>query len=241
MGLIAAAGIGAAGAVGGSIFSGIMGAKGAKASAQAIERSTDKAIAYSRESRDLARGDLKPFRKLGEQAGRSLADIISGKSGIDELFKGSSLYQFESELGTRNLNRQLSARGAYNSGAGLESLALFDKSLVAEEGNRWWDKLFNTTQLGANAAAGSATTTTNSGNTMADTALRGGVAQAGQIANQYNAIGSIGPAAGNAIQSGANTYANYSLYKPIIDANAQKMRGGGYDPVFNSTDTFQGT
>jgi hypothetical protein len=96
-----------------------------------------------------------------------ISDIYSGKANLDNLFKSSSLYQFESDYGTRALNRQLSARGQYNSGAGLESLALFDKSLVAEQGNDYFNKLLNTTQLGSNAAAQQASNATQTGNTVA--------------------------------------------------------------------------
>jgi len=57
-------------------------------------------------------------------------------------------------MGTRALNRQLAACGEFGFGAGLKSLVLFDKSLVAGEGNRYFDRLFNLTSLGESAAAG---------------------------------------------------------------------------------------
>jgi hypothetical protein len=88
---------------------------------------------------------LAPFRKLGVQSGKMLSDLFSGKTSVDDLFKSGSLYDFESERGTRTFDRQLAARGQFGSGAGLESLALFDKSLVAEEGDKYFNKLFGTT------------------------------------------------------------------------------------------------
>lgn len=234
MGVAAAAGIAAAG----TIFSGIMASNAAKKSSAAIERSTQQAIAYARESRDLARKDLQPFRQVGEQAAGSLQGIMSGEKGLNELFRGSSLYQFESDLGTRSINRQLSARGGYNSGAGLESLALFEKGLVAEEGSRWWDRLFNTASLGSTAAGASAQASISTGSTMAQTQLQGGMAQAGQIANQYNAIGGIGRDLG---QVGV-TAANYELYKPLFDrySNNPNPRDLFTNQAGAATDTFQG-
>jgi hypothetical protein len=150
-----AAGIAGSAAVGagGSIFSSIMGASGAKKSAEAIRYSADVASKTALELNARSRADLQPFRDLGVQSGKMLSDIYSGKANLDQLFKASSLYQFESDYGTRALNRQLSARGQFGSGAGLESLALFDKSLVAEQGNDYFNKLMSTTNLGEGAAA----------------------------------------------------------------------------------------
>lgn len=50
--------------------------------------------------------------------------------------ENSPQYLYEQELGTRNLNRQLSARGLFNSGAGLEAYDRFNNQLVAEETGR---------------------------------------------------------------------------------------------------------
>ena len=233
MGVILGAGaIGAAGALGGSIFSGIMGAAGAKRQAQAIERSAQIASGTALELNKQSRADLQPFRDLGVQSGQTLSDIFSGKANISDSYKASSLYNFQSELGTRALDRQLSARGMSGSGAGLESLALFDKSLVAEEGNRYFDKLFNTTTLGANAAAQQASNTTSTGNTLAQIGTQAGIAQGGAIANQYNAYGSIG----QGIQGAATNYANYSLYNPLIQSQiARNNAQAGTTPQNNFT------
>ena len=104
-----------------------------------------------------------------------ISDILAGKPRIEDLFKGSSFYQFESDMGTRALNRQLAARGEFGSCAGLESLVLFDKSLVAGEGNRYFDRLFNVTSLGKSAAAGQAQATTATVNTLADIQMKAGL------------------------------------------------------------------
>ena len=174
-------------AVGGSIFSSVLGAAGASKSASAIRYASDKASNTALELNTRSRADLQPFRDLGVKSSGMISDLFSGKSKIDDLYKGSSLYQYQSELGTRALDRQLSARGMSGSGAGLESLALFDKSLVAEEGNRYFDKLFNTTTLGANAAAQQASNTTATGNTVAGVQAQAGVGIGQAYQNQYNA------------------------------------------------------
>src|SRR5438270_7907392 len=109
--MAAAIGGSAALGAGGSIFSGLMGSSGASKSAAAIRYAADKASSTALELNSRARADLNPFRKLGVQSGKMLSDLFSGKTNLDDLFKSSSLYQFESEQGTRTLNRQLASRG----------------------------------------------------------------------------------------------------------------------------------
>lgn len=214
-----ALGVGAVGAV----ASGAIAAEGGRAQAGAITSGHVLGRETALELDNRARADMAPFRDLGLTAGNQLEQIIAGNAKLDDLFKGSSLYDWQSEMGTRNINRQLKARGQYNSGAGLETLAMFEKGLVAEEGARWWDKLFNTTALGSNAAAKMATGTTQTGNTLASLATQSGIAQGGAVANQYNALASIP----QGIAGAAGTYAQYSMYKPFLDRLAS---GNGPSP-----------
>ena len=202
---------------GGSIFSGIMGASGAKKAAEANLQATRLGINYARESRDLARGDLAPFREAGVKATGQLSDILSGNKTADQYFKESAQFRFESDIGQRNINRQLSARGGYNSGAGLEALSLFNAALVGAEGQNQFKRIFDVAQLGGNASAQSANNTTQAGNTMGQIALQGGQAQAANIAQQYNAYGSIGTGVAGAAQGAINSGVQYSLYKPYFD------------------------
>ena len=235
--------IGGAAAIGaaGSIFSGIMGASGAAKSASAIRYSADLARKTALELNEKARGDLAPFRETGVKAAGQLSDILSGNKSADDYFKDSAQFRFESDIGQRNINRQLSARGGYNSGAGLEALSLFNSALVGAEGEKQFQRIFNVAQLGGNAAAQSANNTTQTGNTLANLTTQSGIAEAGAIQNQYNAIGSIGTGVAGAVQGGANSFAQYSLYKPYFDSLSKNPGGGPrpFDPAFDSRDSFR--
>jgi len=206
---------------GGSIFSSLMGASEASKSAAAIRYAADQASKTALELNARSRADRKPFRDLGVQSGQMLSDIYSGKANLDQLFKSSSLYQFESDYGTWALNRQLSARGQYNSGAGLESLALFDKSLVAEQGDSYFNKLMGTTNLGENAAAQTASNATATGNTVAGIQANAGVGIGQAYQSQYGAYGAAGTGVANAVQGDVNNWTNYSLYNPVLQRLAQ--------------------
>lgn len=206
---------------GGSILSSLLGASGASKSAAAIRYAADQASKTALELNARSRADLKPFRDLGVQSGQMLSDIYSGKANLYQLFKSSSLYQFESDYGTRPLNRQLNARGQYNSGARLESLALFDKSLVAEQGSDYFNKLFGTAQLGEAAAAQTASNATATGNTVAGIQANAGVGIGQAYQSQYGAYGAAGTGDANAVQGGVNNWTNYSLYNPVLQRLAQ--------------------
>ena len=210
---------------GGSIFSSLMGASGTSKSAAAIRYAADQASKTAMELNARSRADLKPFRDLGVQSGQMLSDIYSGNANLDQLFKSSSLYRFESDYGTRALNRQLSARGQYNSGAGLESLALFDKSLVAKQGSDYFNKLFDSAQLGEAAAAQTASNATATGNTVAGIQPNAGVGIGQAYQSQYGAsYGAAGTGVANAVQGGVNNWTNYSLYNPVLQRLAQGNR-----------------
>lgn len=205
--------------VAGSVASGVIAAEGASKQAGAIGAGAMLSRETALELDNRAREDMAPFRSLGLTAGNQLEQIIAGNAKLDDLFKGSSLYDWQSEMGTRGINRQLKARGLYGSGAGLETLAMFEKGLVAEEGAKWWDRLFNTTALGSNAAARMATGTTQTGATLADLGLKSSIAQGDAVANQYNALG-------GAVAGGLGSVAQSILYKPVLDRLSGPSSGG---------------
>jgi hypothetical protein len=213
---------------GSSIFSSIMGASGAKKSAEAIRYAADQGSKLALELNAQSRKDLAPFRNLGVQSGAQLSDILSGKANISDTYKASSLYDFQSETGTRALNRQLSARGQYGSGAGLESLALFDKSLVAEEGNRYFDKLFGTTQLGENAAAQTASNNISTGNTVGQIQSQAGVGIGQAYQNQYNAYAGGAQGVAQAVRGGIGDYLSMQYLDRFFPSSASA--GGGTGP-----------
>ena len=131
--------------------------------------------------------------------------------------EASPLYKFQEELGSRNINRELAARGLYNSGAGLETIRQFQSQLGAEESDRQFNRLFGLLGIGANATSaytGAATGTTQA---QGNLALQGGqaAAQGIQGASAANAAGLN--AIGNATSGLVNTGVQYSLYSQLIN------------------------
>lgn len=240
---------GTAASVGGSIFSGLMGSSAASKQAEAIrlagERgasdilgAVDKSNATAREFNDTARGDLSPFREFGVKAGTTLTDLLMGGGNVANMLKASPLFNFQSEMGTQNINRQLAARGLYGSGAGLQTLAQFNDQLVGEEGQRLTDRLFNLTQLGGNAANSMASMTNNTGLNMSNNIFSGGVEAANmrfnaalgsaqQRANATNMIGQMGQQAFGQVGNAVANYPMISSNMNLLNSMTKSFGGGG--------------
>jgi hypothetical protein len=252
-----AVGVGGAAAAG-SIFSGVFGAAGAQRQAGAITEAANTASRTALELNNRARADLAPFREMGIQTGNTLRDLLLGGGDVSAVTKASPLFQFQSEMGMRNINRELASRGLFNSGAGLETLQRFNNQLVGEEADRLYGRLQNMTTMGANAAGGMATGTNQTGATVANLQTQSGIAQGGAIANQYNAIGSAYAGGFNALSGGFRQYAEQQLYQPLINSlsfspgapsaqvgNLTQFKSGGSPFLVNtpggsSTATFAG-
>lgn len=215
-----AVGVGGAAAAG-SIFSGIMGASGASKQAGAITAAAQIASSTALELNNRARADLAPFREMGLSAGGTLTGLLLG-GDVSAVTKASPLFQFQSEIGMRNINRELAARGLFNSGAGLETLQRFNNQLVGEEADRLYGRLQNMTNMGQSAAAGMAASSQQTGSNISQIQANAGIAQGGAIANQYNAIGGAIGGGFNAIAGGISNYAQQQLYAPLI----QRLAGG---------------
>lgn len=227
MPIITASVIGAGAGLGGSIFSGIMGASGASKSAGAIRYSADVARQTALELDAKARADVQPFRDAGVTATRTLSSLLTNDRSLDDVLKESSLFKFQSELGTRGINRELSARGLHGSGAGLETLSRFNAQLVGEEGDRIFNRLFGVAGLGANAASHQATNTSATGQAIARNELTAGLG-IGQAQTQRGAaLGSIGTGVADAIQGGIGNYVGYQLNAPLLESLANRSRGAG--------------
>ena len=232
--------------MGGSLFGGLFGSGAEKKRAAAIReagmqgsqdilRSATDANKIAEDKLGVARGDLSAFRGYGVQAGDTLMNMLMGGDQMSTLM-ASPLFNFQSELGSRNINRELAARGLYGSGAGLETLARFNNQLVAEEGQRFTDRLFNLTQLGQGAATSMADMTNRTGTFMAGTRYQGGLDAANMRYNstvgaaqaQSNAtqmLGQMGQSMFNQAGQGLMQYGNYQLQKPMLDSMIT-MNGG---------------
>lgn len=141
-------------------------ADAAKDAAGLQAAATREAIELQRETRDLAREDLAPFKDFGAGQLGSLGDILTSQGQMDYL-QSNPLFQ----LGMDNLNtatmKSMAARGKLGSGDTLLSLQnnayLAGMPLLQNQQNQ----LFNAANMGQSSAAGQANTALQTGNQLA--------------------------------------------------------------------------
>lgn len=198
MSFVAAAAVvgGSALSAGGSIFGGLMGNSAQKKLAAAMQQAGEQgaknilqaskdASAQAGQMHTTAMGYLSPFQGYGVQAGDLLTKLLMGGPNAENLIQASPMFQFQSDQGMQNLNRQLAARGLYGSGAGLQTLANFNNQLVADEGNNIMSQLSSLVGMGANAGSNMASLTNQTGINQGQFLYNGGVDAANM---RYNSL-----------------------------------------------------
>jgi hypothetical protein len=204
---VIAAGVTAAGSVAASTLQ-----------SSAASKAAGKANATQQAGLDQARADIGPWSATGGQANTASADIL-GLNGPDAAtaamgnFQTSPGYQFSLDQGLRAVDAGAAAKGMLRSGATLKAEQTFGTGLADQEFTNYYNRLFDLSKLGENAAGGTAQASTNAATGQAQTDLSLGGAQTSIYGNVAQGIGNA-----------ANNYANNSLY-----ADRTNALMGGYN------------
>lgn len=215
---------GSALAAGASIFG---ASKAADAQTAAAQKAQDTALHMY----DTTRGDLAPYRAIGQDAGNrlgsQLTDLTAPVSVNPQDFVNSDMYKFQAYQGEKAAENSAAARGLGSSGAALKASALFADNLA--KGN--WQQNFENQQTnktnafnrlsalvntGENAAAQTGVAGTNAANTAASAQTAAGNAQAASSNAIGGAIGNVG-----------NNIAGVGLYRSGLYGNGVPGGGGG--------------
>ena len=177
----------------GSIFSG--GADdAAQQAAQTQAASADKAIDLQRESRDLARKDLQPFKDAGQSQLSPLSSLISDPNAQLNFIQNNPFFKALADDAQSRLFSNQAAKGKVGSGGTAQalqnSLLLLGQGLLDNNINQ----RMGLATMGQNAAAGQGTITMNSGNAISDL-----------ITGQGNALAAGQVGAANARSQGINS------------------------------------
>lgn len=143
----------AAAVVGGAIIQGAMGQKGAESAATATKDATIMQIRESGRQFDVAQEQLAPYREIGEEF---LPDMRNFMRGDYKGFLDSPDYKFTKEEGEKAIDRKASAAGSRYGGRALKEAAGYAEGLASTHIDKYFNKLFNVTNIGASAAAGTA-------------------------------------------------------------------------------------
>lgn len=176
--------------------------------------------------------DLEAFdaqTKLMQDASRKAQE--TGGANL----QASSLYKFQADIGTEQINKQLAARGQFNSGTGLRTLEQFIRGLGAEETQRQTDRLFSLYNTGANAGNAAANLLSGFAGPIAGTYNQLGQAQAQAALGSAQATQGILQGVNNAVTGTAGGLMNYNMFQ-----NFFKQRNAGTAPAQESFATPKG-
>lgn len=157
-------------------------AKAAKGAARAQSESIDRAIAESRRASSEARADLQPFRAAGQSALPGLTSLVTDPDAQRKFVMDSPFYGALADDAQSRLFANQAARGKVGSGGTADALQTSLLRLGTDLVDRGIGQRQNLASLGANAAAGQASNTLNTGATIGNLlTTQGDVRGAGQI------------------------------------------------------------
>lgn len=213
--MVAAAAIGAAGAVAG----GAMAARGAKKAAQTQAASADLASQIQLDMYNQTRQDLDPYKQAGATSLSQMMGQMTPDGYFNQTYTGQDIYsdpsyQFRLQQGQDAIQSSAAAQGGLLSGATLKALQNYGQESASQEYsnayNRFnadqtnrYNRLSNLVGIGQNAAAqvgnaGAQTAQAVANNTMegANSIAAGQVGSANAWAGAANNLGSMAAAYG---------------------------------------------
>lgn len=177
--------------VGGQILGSVLGgrqqSKAAKQAADAQVQATQIGADLTRESRDLARGDLQQFREFGQGILPQLQNLLTPEGQVAYASQNNPIFQASLE----NLNRRTANNAAIRGrsvGGDTEQQYLKNWQAAAMPLiQNQQQMLFNAANLGQASAAGQANTAMTAGANLSNLATDAGAARAGGIVGAANA------------------------------------------------------
>jgi len=168
-----------------AVVGGIVSSKAAKSAARAQGKAADQSVAFQRESRDIAREDLQPFRDFGESQIQPLNNLLENPNSY---LQNNPLYDSINNNAKREVFANRAARGKLGSGGTARELQ--NRFLANGESliNNQYNRLLGGVSSGQNAAAGQANVAQNTGVNVGNTLLQKGNAIAAGKVGSANAI-----------------------------------------------------
>ena len=197
-----------------------MGAADAAAEAADIQAASGReAIGLARETRDIARNDLAPFRNFGQSNIGGLQSLLTPQGQSDYL-RQNPLFNMALDNLDRSSNNTFLGRGKLGDATDqlTKNVFLAGQPLLQNQ----TANLFNAVNMGQSSAAGQANTSLQSGQSINDLITGIGNSQAGAL---------VGGA--NARQGGAGSF--FNAFGPLLASSDRRLKrhitpAGKYGP-----------
>lgn len=224
--------------IGSAVVGGAVQAYSASKAADAQIAAANTAANTSLSMYNTTRGDLSPYRQIGNTAGdmltSKLQDLTTPITMDQATLEKTPGYQFNLTQGLKAVQNSAAARGLGSSGAALKGAATFATGLADNTYQQQfsnantnqtnaYNRLKGLVDTGANAAA----QTGQAGTSAANTAANAQVGAGNAAAAGYNAIGT-------AATGVANSVAGASIFNGLYGAKSSPQQGtpgyNGYIP-----------
>lgn len=161
-------------------------------------------------------------------AGKASAGGASVEAAAQQKFMSSPDYQFAFTQGLQALRRSAAASGTLESGGQVKAATEFGQGLASQQYGNYYNRLLGLANMGSGAANSTTTAALAGGNSVANTQMGIGTAQASGIVGGANALtGALGGLSSSAQTAlllrglGGQSSSAYSLSNPAIGAPTQ--------------------
>lgn len=177
------------------------------------------------------RGDLAPFRTAGANALTDLSALSGvgnqGGFGPQQMaaLTSNPAYQFNLAQGQQAIDKAAAARGTFFAPQTLQDIGKFSQGLASQEYGNIWNRLFNISGMGENAAAQTGTFGANAANAQGQALMGGANANAAGIMGQAGGLNQI---LGGFVQAGQDPGVQDWLKSLFSSGGAVPTSPGGY-------------
>lgn len=231
---IIAAGIGAAGALGG----GLMASSGASKAAKIQQQAQQQAIAAQQAQQQQTRADFEPFRQAGLGGLAGYGDLVGTNGSANQgsaiqALQNSPLYQSLYRNGLEATLQNASATGGIRGGNTQDALARFGSDTLSQTIQNQLGNLGGLASLGEGATYQGANLGQQGANNISSLTQQGGQDQASYATAQAGIMsGMFKNIAG---------FAQYAAAPPVPTSSVGNAFGGGGINVSNGTNSYFGS
>lgn len=163
----------------------LSGATAAEDAAGQQSRAADRAIDVAEESRDIARGDLEPYRNFGQSQMAGLEAMFTPE-GQQAYLESNPMFAMSRDNLNQETMKAMASRGRLGTGDTLNEVSMNTLRAGQPLIDRQTNNLFNAVNMGQSSAAGQANTALQSGAGISDLLTQQGNAQAAGTMGRYN-------------------------------------------------------
>jgi hypothetical protein len=190
----------------GSVGGALLGANATDKAADTAANAQNNATAVADKNYEQTRADFKPFYDVGVNAIPDFEAMLNGTYDM----KQSPAAQYQLEMATKAMNRNLSARGLSGSGNAVQRLTELNRSVASNDWNNQYSRILDALKLGTGASSSMGNAAQSNTNANVSTASNLSNIATNQGNNQASLYSGITGGLANAAATGLNAYKTFN-------------------------------